>query len=52
VLFLVVLFGANARVFQAKIFSWFDVIASYLLIPTFIALYVGHKLYARTRVGP
>jgi amino acid permease len=22
------------------------------MIPTFIALYVGHKLYARTRVVP
>jgi len=52
VLFLIVLFGANAGVFQAKIFSWFDFIASYLMIPTFIALYVGHKLYVRTRVVP
>jgi hypothetical protein len=33
VLFLVVLFGANISVFQAPVFSWFDFITGYLMIP-------------------
>jgi lysine-specific permease len=51
-LFTVVLFGANIGVFQAPVFSWFDFITSYLMIPVFIALYVGHKLRHRTRPVP
>jgi len=51
-LFLVVLFGANIRVFQAPQFSWFDFITSYLMIPTFVALYLGHKAWNKTRLVP
>jgi lysine-specific permease len=42
-LFLVVLFGANASVFTAAKFSWFDAVTSYLMIPIFIALYLTHR---------
>jgi amino acid permease len=52
VLFTLVLFGANISVFQANEFSWFDFVTSYLIIPVFIALYLGHKLRHRTRVIP
>ena len=52
VLFTVVLFGANIGVFQTPVFSWFDFITSYLTIPVFIALYVGHKLRNKTRLVP
>lgn len=52
VLFIVVLFGANVGVFQTAVFSWFDFITGYLMIPTFIALYLGHKLWNKTRVVP
>jgi lysine-specific permease len=51
-LFLVVLFGANIRVFQAPQFSWFDFITSYLMIPAFVALYLGHKAWNKTRLVP
>jgi lysine-specific permease len=51
-LFIVVLFGANASVFSAEPFSWFDCITSYLMIPIFIALYGGHKWWKRTRMVP
>ena len=50
VLFTVVLFGANVGVFTAPVFSWFDFITSYVMIPFFIMLYVGHKLWHKTRV--
>jgi len=52
VLFLVVLFGANIGVFQAPVFSWFDFITGYLMIPVFILLYLGHKYWNKTRVIP
>jgi len=52
ILFLVVLFGANIWVFQTPVFSWFDFITSYLMIPAFIALYVGHKVWNKTRLVP
>src|ERR1700689_2091484 len=39
ILFLAVLFGANIGVFQTPVFSWFDFIAGYLMIPVFVALY-------------
>jgi len=47
-----VLFGANAGVFTANPFSWFDCITSYLMLPIFILLYSLHKLTKRTRVVP
>ena len=50
ILFLVVLFGANIGVFQAPVFSWFDFITGYLMIPVFVALYLGHKLWCKTRL--
>jgi lysine-specific permease len=50
VLFLVVLFGANIGVFQAPVFSWFDFITGYLMIPGFLAFYLGHKYWNDTHV--
>jgi lysine-specific permease len=52
VLFLAVLFGANINVFEAPVFSWFDFITGYLMIPVFIALYLGHKIRNKTQVVP
>ena len=52
ILFLVVLFGANISVFQTPVFSWFDFVTDYLIIPTFILLYLGHKLWNKTQVVP
>jgi lysine-specific permease len=51
-LFVIVLFGANIGVFQAAVFSWFDFITGYLMIPVFVALYIGHKYWCKTRVVP
>jgi lysine-specific permease len=51
-LFLIVLFGANIGVFLTPQFSWFDFVTSYLMIPLFLALYLGHKWVKRTRVVP
>jgi lysine-specific permease len=50
-LFTVVLFGANIGVFQTPVFSWFNFITSYLTIPVFIMLYLGHKLWNKTRLA-
>jgi amino acid permease len=50
ILFVIVLFGANIGVFQAPVFSWFDFITGYLMIPVFVALYLGHKLWCKTRL--
>ena len=52
ILFLIVLFGANAGVFSATPFSWFDCITSYMMIPVFILLYMVHKLVRKTTVVP
>jgi lysine-specific permease len=52
VLFLMVLFGANISVFQTPVFSWFDFITGYLMIPTVVLLYLGHKFWNKTRVVP
>jgi lysine-specific permease len=52
ILFLVVLFGANISVFQSPVFSWFDFITDYLMIPVFIVLYLGHKFWNKTRLVP
>jgi lysine-specific permease len=52
VLFVIVVFGANASLFQANPLSWFDIITSYAVIPMFFALYLGHKWRYRTRVVP
>jgi amino acid permease len=52
ILFVVVLFGANISVFQAPVFSWFDFITGYLMIPVVVLLYVGHKLVKKTRIVP
>ena len=50
VLFLSVLFGANIGVFQTPVFSWFDFITGYLMIPVVLALYFGHKYWNKTRL--
>jgi len=52
VLFLMVLFGANISVFQTPVFSWFDFVTGYLMIPTVVLLYLGHKFWNKTRVVP
>src|SRR5580658_5192664 len=52
VLFLVVLFGANINVFQTPVFSWFDFITDYLMIPVVVLLYLGHKIRNKTHVIP
>ena len=39
------LFGANIGVFQTPVFSWFDFITGYLMIPGFILFYLGHKFW-------
>ena len=51
-LFVVVIFGANISVFQAPVFSWFDFLAGYLIVPIFVALYLVHKLWNRTQLVP
>jgi lysine-specific permease len=51
-LFLVVLFGANISVFQTPVFSWFDFISGYLMIPGFFIFYLGHKIWNKTSVVP
>jgi lysine-specific permease len=51
-MFLFVIFGANVGVFQAETFSWFDFTAGYVLIPVFIAFYLGHKYWNKTRLVP
>jgi lysine-specific permease len=48
----IVLFGANIEVFQAPVFSWFDFISGYLILPAFLLLYLGHKLRNKTRLVP
>lgn len=52
ILFLVVIFGANIGVFQTPVFSWFDFITDYLIIPVMVILYVGHKIINKTRIVP
>ena len=52
VLFVTVLFGANIGVFQTPVFSWFDFITGYLMIPVVLALYLGHKYWNKTRLVP
>ena len=52
VLFVVVLFGANIGVFQTPVFSWFDFITGYLMIPAFLIFYLGHKSWKKTSVVP
>ena len=52
ILFVTVLFGANIGVFQAPVFSWFDFITGYLMIPVVVLLYLGHKVRNKTRLVP
>jgi len=52
VLFVAVIFGANIGVFQAPVFSWFDFLTSYAIVPVFLLLYLGHKWLKGTRVVP
>jgi lysine-specific permease len=34
------------------VFSWFDFITGYLMIPAFLMLYFGHKYVKHTRLVP
>ncbi len=52
ILFVVVLFGANIGVFQTPVFSWFDFVTGYLMIPVVVLLYLGHKWRNKTRLVP
>jgi lysine-specific permease len=52
ILFVVVLFGANIGVFRTPVFSWFDFITGYLMIPVFVIFYLGHKYRNNTRLMP
>jgi lysine-specific permease len=52
VLFMVVLLGANIGVFQTPVFSWFDFVTGYVMIPVFVVLYFGHKLVKKTHLMP
>src|SRR5450755_1743673 len=52
ILFVTVLFGANIGVFQSAVFSWFDFITGYLMIPVFVTLYFGHKFWNHTKLVP
>jgi len=52
VLFVVVIFGANVGIFQQPVFSWFDFITSYAIVPVFLLLYLGHKYVYKTRIVP
>jgi lysine-specific permease len=52
VLFVIVLFGANIGVFQTPVFSWFDFVTDYLMIPGFLIFYFGHKYWYKTRLVP
>jgi lysine-specific permease len=52
VLFLIVLFGANVDIFLQPVFSWFDFITSYAVVPVFLLLYLVHKWVNKTRVIP
>jgi lysine-specific permease len=51
-MFVIVILGANIGVFQTEKFSWFDFITSYMLIPLYLALYLGHKWKNKTRLVP
>jgi lysine-specific permease len=51
-MFVFVIFGANIGVFQAPVFSWFDFVTGYLMIPVYLALYFGHKLRNKTHLVP
>ncbi len=51
-LFLAVIFGANIGIFQQPVFSWFDFLTSYAILPVFLLLYLGHKYKRQTRVVP
>ena len=51
VLFVVVLFGANIGVFQTPVFSWFDFITGYLMIPPSLLL-SGPQVLEQDPAGP
>ena len=52
ILFVVVLFGANISVFQTPVFSWFDFVTDYLMIPACLGFYFGHKYWNKTHLVP
>jgi lysine-specific permease len=51
-MFVLVIFGANIDIFRASVFSWFDFVTGYLMIPIYLALYLGHKLRHKTCLVP
>ena len=52
VLFLIVLFGANASVFFEPQFSWYGFLSSYSTLLAFLAFFIGYKITQRTRLVP
>jgi amino acid permease len=52
IMFSIVILGANFGVFQTAEFSWFDFTTSYIMLPLFIALYLSHKVWHKTRLVP
>ena len=51
-MFLLVVLGANADVFQTSPFSWFSFVTDYLLIPLYLAIYLWHKYRFKTQLVP
>lgn len=50
--FVIVILGANYGVFQTSPFSWFDFVTEYIMLPIYVGLFLGHKLWNRTRFVP
>jgi lysine-specific permease len=52
IVFVIVILFANLSVFQTPIFSWFDFITGYVMIPVIVGLYIFHKVRHATRLVP
>jgi lysine-specific permease len=52
IMFVIVIIFANMSVFQTEVFSWFDFITGYVMVPVIVGLYVFHKFRHATRLVP